>query len=383
MASPELITGTSHAGNNNVCIGDNAGSRAADLSLRRRLGVLRATEVADYCRESNIGEQLIERLLPRQSLSLLVGDSGLGKSPLLYQGALCVATGVPFLGHAVSKGVVLYLDFENGVADIGELVKCLSQHLGLTGSSSISDLFLWNYNMQSYGGCLDLTTMVREIRPVWTIIDSLTAYSPDIEERSRNAVQRYQEFRDIAREYGTAITVIHHIRKASVKPGEAPARLDEEPHRWFLQARGSGALVNACDVRIGIDALRKSRPANTADSKQEPALILAGFARIQGTIPSIYLSRRINEDGEPLGYERMLGRKLLFNDVQERTFELLPTNFRFKDAQKLYDRRAQATTEFLKKCVGIGIVRKDVNGYTKCESGLTGASRQCSSDSDI
>jgi hypothetical protein len=295
----------------------------------------------------------------------VVGDSGLGKSPLLYQAALCVATGIPFLGHFVTQGRVLYLDFENGLSDVEGLLGGLSNYLGL--DEIPEDLLLWNFNdLSSEWSSEDLASMIRHVRPSWIIIDSLTAFAPDIEERPSNVTFVYQEFRKIAREHHTSITGVHHIRKPSYKREEAPPPLEEDPHRWFLQARGSRALINGCDVRIGIDRHRRRRATLLADPS-EVALVIGGFGRIRGNLPTTFVTRILDEEGEPQGYEKMSGTKLLFNSDQEEAFQKLPMAFRFKDAEKSYNRAAQATTDFLKKCINVGIMRKDGREYRKVE----------------
>ena len=77
------------------------------------------------------GEFLIKDLIPRQSISLVVGESGEGKSPFLYQAMIAVAAGLPLVGHAVRQGKVLYMDCENGLAQVQKLVWTLSEYLGL------------------------------------------------------------------------------------------------------------------------------------------------------------------------------------------------------------------------------------------------------------
>ena len=55
---------------------------------------------------------VVEGLIPPRSVNILVGDSGIGKSPLAYQLGLAVASGTPFLDMPVQQGKVLLVDFE-------------------------------------------------------------------------------------------------------------------------------------------------------------------------------------------------------------------------------------------------------------------------------
>src|SRR4051812_33287745 len=89
------------------------------------------SELAVRCQVLKRTEYLVEDLLPSQSLALLVGDSGLGKSPLAYQLAVCVASGMDFLGAHVKQSRVLYVDFENGLLQIDAMITRLAGHLRL------------------------------------------------------------------------------------------------------------------------------------------------------------------------------------------------------------------------------------------------------------
>src|SRR6516165_2798549 len=76
------------------------------------LVLLDGDDIAKEEREGRDSKMLIEGLLPARGFCPLIGDSGLGKSPLLMQAAACVATGTPFLGLPVRQGKVLVNDHE-------------------------------------------------------------------------------------------------------------------------------------------------------------------------------------------------------------------------------------------------------------------------------
>src|SRR5215469_4878899 len=66
------------------------------INLKRKWGIYTHGALKQRCHELRGNQYLIADLLPKRSLSIVVGDSGLGKSPLLYQAALSVAEGIPF-----------------------------------------------------------------------------------------------------------------------------------------------------------------------------------------------------------------------------------------------------------------------------------------------
>lgn len=324
--------------------------------LREKHSLYSHAGLKQRCEELGSQNYLIEGLLPDRSIGLLVGDSGLGKSPLVYQAGLCIASGKPFLGHPVRQGRVLVLDFENGLSQVDGILDGLQAHLGLDRVPE-DDLFLWNINDAH---SLSPIGMVEEVSPSLTIIDSLTGLYPDIEEKNKNATTRFQEFRKLMSKCGTSILALHHIRKPSANPEFTPPPLEtcSNPRDWFLQTRGARALINGSDIRLGVDA--------SARENDDIALVLRGFGRVKGEIPLTFLRRCYDGDGEPLGYNVASGVSLLVYPPHKKAFSNLPEKFRFKDAQQVYGKGAQATTDFLKICTGLGLIQKiEKEGYEK------------------
>jgi hypothetical protein len=310
--------------------------------------------------ESHSGEFVIEGLLPKVSLGLLIGDSGIGKSPLLYQASICVAAGIPFLGFATRQGDVLYCDFENGIADVSEMARRLSSHLGLT--TVPPNLHLWNFNdcSERYGQAgYTLRDMILGIKPVLVVVDSLTAFSPLIEEKNTIATRALQDLREIARDSGAAILCVHHLRKPSTRSEEAPSSLEDgNLQDWFMQTRGPRALINGVDIRLGVDVPKYTITQRNVETREEIALVMRGFRRLRGEIAPVYIARVLDDEGEALGYRQMVGAELLFKPEQQATFARLGEVFSFGEAKRTYGRRDQATSDFLKKAERIGLIRK-------------------------
>ena len=80
-----------------------------------------------------------------------------------------------------------------------------------------------------------------------------------------------------------------------------------------------------------------------------------------------YIERVLNDDGEPSGYRLVSAVKLLGNADQEKAFSKLPSSFRFKEAGQIYGKGDQATSDFLKKCLGLGLLIKKAKQYEKAK----------------
>jgi hypothetical protein len=340
------------------------GRTTSDLSAQQRskFRVRTVGELAHRVEDLALATYIVEDLIPNRSLTILAGDSGLGKSPLLYQLSLCVASGQPFLGHQVKKGGVLYLDYENGIGQCLGIVGSQARFLDVDKNQE--NLLLWNLNDssptfdQQNETALDI---IRLVKPSLVIVDSLGAWRPDIEESNTNALRAFRELRKLISESGTTIIVLHHLRKPS---GEtAPPPLEEDPRRWFDQVRGARALVNGSDVRLGVEAPRLLKKGKSGDAAtEEIALVMGGFARVTGGVGPFYLSRVFDDHGEPLAYRALQGVELLFNAEQEQAFGNFPDSFTFKQAKQVYGRVDQATKDFLNKCMRLNILRHVARG---------------------
>jgi len=342
------------------------------IELKRKWGIYSPGGLKKRCREITSVGYVIKDLFPERTIGIVVGDSGIGKSPLLYQASICVAAGIPFLGHPVQQGCVLYADFENGLGDVDDMLTHMSKFLGLTEVPE-NNLRLWNQNDSSpkwsqQGG---VTEMIRACRPRLAIIDSLGACYPEAEEKNSNTTKVFQQFRSVLRECGTTIVVVHHRKKPPDDYRNVPPPLEGpgNPRPWFNKSRGAGALINGSDIRLGIAVPESAGFIDTSgDGTEEIALLWRGFGRVRGEIPTTYLARVQDEDGNPLGYRRLTGAALLFNPEQESAFTRLPEEtFRFKEGQAIYGKGPQATTDFLKKCGNVGIMEKlpKGQGYRK------------------
>jgi hypothetical protein len=304
---------------------------------------------------------LVEGVLPARSISFVLGDSGLGKSPLAYQLGICVAAGIPYLGRPTRQSRVVIADFENGIADVLEAIDRISRYLGLPEPPADDRLLIWSVNdcFSRYGQAgHTLLDMLRDVHPGLAIIDSLGSYRPLAEDKNTGANDMLSEFRCLARDCGTATQFLHHRRKQSRKSEERAGALESaDLRRWFQDSRGASALITGSDVRLGVD-----EPDLSAAGRDDVALVLRGFGRMRGEIGPLYVARDSGESGEPIGYRLLSGPELLFDQHKRQAFESLPQEFTFRDAKRAYGRADQATRNWLLQCIDIGLLRQSARG---------------------
>jgi hypothetical protein len=244
------------------------------------------------------------------------------------------------------------------------MTQCLARHLGL--STPPDDLNLWNlgdcsqlWGQKGHG----LEELIQAVRPDLVIIDTLSGQFPQAEGKNETANSTITRLRAMMRKCHTSFLIVHHLRKPNEERGAV--RLEDGDLRsFFNQVRGASSLINGCDIRLAADA---PGVASFLSGNEQVALVVRGYGRVSGEIPTLRLARVHDEDGEPLGYDRLSGVALLGNSEQQAAFNKLPPAFRFTGAKHSYGKASQPTTDFLNKCISAGILRKTPNGYEKID----------------
>jgi hypothetical protein len=329
-----------------------APSRRALRDLFAKHHLMQPLDVDRLCdQQHSNGSGLVAGLIAHSSVSVLSGDSGLGKSPLAYQLGLSVAAGVPFVEMKTQQGIVVYADFENSIEQSREVREQLVEFLGL--AKPPENFILWTPDS---GYSLDLEGICQDVQPTLVIVDSLRSHSPTFE-KSEYAGEEMKRLNSQARKHGTAILVIHHIRK----PGEnGPPLLDSEDTglmAWLKQTAGHSSIINQSHTRVAVDS-----PDHRKSHSKDAALILRWHRRIYGESGPLYVERVSDKNGEPLGYRRLARIELLGNADQEAAFRSLPKQFTFKEAKQTLNRSDDPTRKWLLKCVSLGLVRQSGKG---------------------
>jgi hypothetical protein len=310
--------------NSNVSFGDV--DLNDDLESFAAIGVYQIDEMKAMYSEMKPRKFLVEGYIPAESLILSVGDSNIGKTPAQYQLGICIAAGMPFFDIPVTRGRVLYLDFENTIDDAMAKPDDISKHLGLSAAPKYFKM--WHPAMAKEGYDEHIWDIVRKTSPTLVIIDTLAASFPRAEKGNTEAAEFLNEARKITREVGCAIMFTHHLTKSSGRNDVASgATADPTIQELMKDVRGASALVNGVDVRL---MFRKPR-----SSDGSCAFELQGFRRMHGTLPTIAVERVFDENsGEAIGYTRLAGVGLIKNPRYREIFPKLQHEFQWKDLKE-------------------------------------------------
>lgn len=187
---------------------------------------------------------LVRDFLYQQSLVCIAGVPGVGKSVFSYSLAVAIASNLPFLGLPVTQGRVLYLDEENGPANMPTYLRWAWKGM------HCPDLVTLNANLRigqnailSYNGTwIDcLLQQVRQFQPSLVICDtSSSCFRLNDENDNAEASKVIGGLRLVqeAASNNTSILILRHARIERDAKGKHPDR---------YKMRGASAWAGASD----------------------------------------------------------------------------------------------------------------------------------------
>jgi hypothetical protein len=284
-------------------LGRGAVSRGTRAAADEPISLLSGDDIALQESEGRDSQMLIEGLLPARGFSPLIGDSGLGKSPLMMQAAACVATGTPFLGLPVRQGPVLVNDHENQ-GHIDRTFRAVSRAIGKDYDRDVKPFLSF---LPSREAADVFKVFDAGHKFALTIVDALRGFSGG-QEIDPKAMQPL-----ITRmsSYDTCWLVCHHLRKEDRKaPPPALEDLNNRVLTWLQEAAGSRAIINQASTRLAV-----IEPKDV-----EAALYIRGFIKGSGEVGPFHLERVFDpaDPETPLGYKLATDWRLLKETQREQ-----------------------------------------------------------------
>jgi hypothetical protein len=295
---------------------------------------------------ANAPGDLVSGLVPEESVDIFVGDSGLGKTPLLVQLGLSVSAGIPFLDYETRRAAVLYVDYENGGTGFDALLDRLGGFMGLLETP---DTFR---HLQQPGSAEDVIAEIKVLHalhpdlPQLVIVDALRGLEPAAESKNEAASELITKLQNLAKDLGLSVLILHHIRKDNPNAPQA-SLTDSEIMDWLQRAAGARALINQTNVRFGIDSHKVG----------DAELIVKGHYKLRGPFGPIQIARVYDDEGEPIGYRKLTGVGLLPAE-QRDVYAELPEEFKFNQAVKASGKGPKTVAEWLRAWQSAGVVKK-------------------------
>lgn len=207
---------------------DNAGiSTVCELDLSKALRTGRDLQILDIPIQ-----WAIKNLIPLESITLLPGKGGMGKTTISIQVGDAISREIPFIGHETIQRPVIYVDFENSLPVLIDRIKRI-------GASEVS---FWHTTNEIRPPRLDSKEweLYKQLpKGAVLIFDTLRASQSRDENDSQHMafiMQRLKKLRDL----GFTIILLHHTPKSN--------------ERIY---KGSTAIFDLSDHVLGLYKVRK------------------------------------------------------------------------------------------------------------------------------
>ena len=195
---------------------------------------------------------VLERLFAQQTVNIIGGDAGLGKTWIGLTMAHAVASGRPWLGRfPVCAGPVVFYDEESAPILLHHRIALLRRaEPDLPADLQIRYRLDTGLQVDTPEGVALIEEDLEKLAPALVVIDSFRACFAGDENRSAEVRVALQNLRRIAQEWSCAIVVLHHTRKISqasnassqMLRGSTDLRGAVDNH-VFLRAREPGSLI--------------------------------------------------------------------------------------------------------------------------------------------
>jgi hypothetical protein len=235
-----------------------------------------------FCDQPSPISWLVKRWIQSQALIMVHGPSGGGKTFVVLDWCLRMASGVAdWAGHKVRQGNVVYLAGE-GHHGLRGRVAAWKHH------NKAGKLNMWlskdGCDLNTPTGYLKVVEQVRMLkdRPSVIVVDTLHRFLAGDENSAQDAKTMLDACNNLMMEFNCSVILVHHTGVS-----------EEAQHR----ARGSSAWRGALDIEISIVPASPNQPMQIVQRKSKDAE-LAGtvFVELQQvTIPGWY-----DEDNQPV-----------------------------------------------------------------------------------
>ena len=234
----------------------------------------------DYCQKPAPIKWLIKGWLQSDALIMIHGPSGGGKTFVVLDWCLRLASGMTdWAGHRVKPANVVYLAGE-GHHGLRARIAAWKQH------HQASSLKMWlsrsGCDLNTPEGYLSTSTHLKQLPepPNLIVIDTLHRFLAGDENSSQDAKTMLDACSKLMQEFNCSVLLVHHTGVS-----------EEAQHR----ARGSSAWRGALDIEISIIPAKDQAPMQIVQRKAKDSEIAQDvFSRLH----SVEIEGWIDEDGE-------------------------------------------------------------------------------------
>ena len=300
-----------------------------------------------FMRRDRSQKPLIGDVIADGELAMLFSESGVGKTFLALDMALCIATGQPWQGRKVTNGPVVYLPSE-GFDGFQARIRAWFVHRGV--SSAGVPLHIGAYELV-LNNAEDFAELERELdamrpKPRLLVIDTLTGMTSGIDQNSAKDMAAFAETCKMLKLItGAAVLVVHH-----------------SGHKDKGRSKGAVDLWAACDKVVGLSRTGRDGALTIKCSKSRNAPPFHDIhVRLQPHPPAAVLV----EAGKPVKAETIvvsLGDRIFRKVVGEMPIDEATAKAAFHDKYgKSAGANRNAWSRAFEKALGAGEIEVSVD----------------------
>ncbi|MFF8409018.1 AAA family ATPase [Streptomyces omiyaensis] len=278
-------------------------------------------------------EPLIGDLFHLDTLARIIGPSGHMKSFVVIDIAAHVGTGIPWHGHHVRQGTVVYLAAE-GARGMRKRVRAWEKHYGM----KMDNVLFMGRPVQTRGPEWDIwIEAMRRLEPALIIIDTQARVSVGVEENSNTELGIVIErLDDLRRATEACVLVVHHTGHIGEHGRGASAAKGALQSEFHVSKKGDNASNIVVTMKVGKQKddeegadLQFGLKVVTLDGERKPdgrpvtsvvleSLDLAQHGPVPGT--ANFIAQQLDEAGIPSHYGRdRLRSECIRLGIQART----------------------------------------------------------------
>lgn len=198
--------------------------------------------------------ELVEGVLRYGEVGLITARAKRGKTWLMIQLAVAVATGGEWIGHKCKQGRVLIIDPECKPKTLRKRIQLVSRAMRADQATVEANVKKWSLRgtTTSKGDIVDITAIAHDLELIserfdLVILDSSSAFlEPGCEENDNASIRKFitGHVSRIAKATGGAVIMVHHEGKGATGDRAAEDR-----------ARGAGAWVDCPDLVMQLSSI--------------------------------------------------------------------------------------------------------------------------------
>jgi RecA-family ATPase len=192
---------------------------------------------------------LIEDIMPSNSIGMVYGASGCGKSHIILSMAAMVANGLPWFDNETKEGSVLVMAGE-GLSGIARRIKAIEIENNLTidrAKLHISDRAI---GLDTIAGhkLVEQAIEALEEKPQIIFIDTLSRHLDESQENSNDDMARFiNKLDQIRLKYKCTIVLVHHTGKSENQGARGASALKANVDFSFKVSGENKTCSFACD----------------------------------------------------------------------------------------------------------------------------------------